>query len=200
MRPEPLDRLAHLLASRPRRELRPSRRTAAVLVPLVSTPAGLEVLFTLRTDTVPTHKGQVAFPGGGTDEGDTDLIMTALRETEEELGIPPGAVDVLGLSDDTFSISGQRVTPVVGYLPALPELRPSPHEIADVFTVPLATLQHPGGFYEEELQDHLSNPRRVPFFEGGRHTIWGLTAWILKELLTVLDGVDRGGDYLRGRD
>jgi 8-oxo-dGTP pyrophosphatase MutT (NUDIX family) len=196
-RPEILTRLMQQLATRKRREFTVARRSAAVLVPLVRGATGLDVLFTLRTDDVPTHKGQVAFPGGGAEEEDASFMDTALRETEEELGIPRGSVEVLGLGDDTLSISGQRVTPVVGWVPMLPALRPSTREIADVFYVPLDQLMRPGEFYEEDIDGPTGVSRRVPFFNGGKHTIWGLTAWILKEVLTVLDGVDRGPPYHR---
>lgn len=124
-RPVTVAELALTLSQRPRRTLAGKGKSAAVLVPLVGPEDALQVLLTLRTDTVPTHKGQVAFPGGGVEEEDTDVMATALRELREELGIPSSAVDVLGLSDDTFSINGQRVTPVVGWLETLPDLTPS---------------------------------------------------------------------------
>ena len=195
-RPVTVAQLALTLSQRPRRTLAGTGKSAAVLVPLVGPEDALQVLLTLRTDTVPTHKGQVAFPGGGVEEEDTDVMATALRELREELGILPGAVDVLGLSDDTFSINGQRVTPVVGWLETLPDLTPSQREIADVFTVPLRELMAPQSFYDQELETPSGRIRRVPFFHGGKHTIWGLTAWILKELFTVLDGMNRGENYL----
>jgi 8-oxo-dGTP pyrophosphatase MutT (NUDIX family) len=187
-RPESVVLLAHRLAVHPRRILKPSihARDAAVLVPLVGTPDGLSVLFTLRTQNVPTHKGQVAFPGGGRESWDADATATALRETEEEIGLPPPLVDVLGLSHDAFSLSGQRVTPVVGFVRTLPALQLSPREIAEVFSVPLSTLQAPQSVYEQEMQGPSGIKRMVPFFRGGPHPIWGLTAWILRELLALM--------------
>lgn len=191
-RPERLQLLATQLAGRKRRSLMSieGRREAAVLVPIVSTADGtLEVLLTLRSENLSTHKGQVAFPGGGIDPEDADCVEAALREAEEEIGLARAHVDVLGLGDDVFSITGQKVTPVVGHIARLPELKPNPGEIADIFTVPLLQLMDPASFYEHDVQGPSGNvARKVPFFSGGKHQIWGLTAWILRELFTVMTG------------
>lgn len=195
-RPMTVAQLAAALSQRPRRVLAPARKNAAVLVPLVGPEDALQVLLTLRTDSVPTHKGQVAFPGGGVEDEDHDVTATALRELEEELGVAGQHVDILGLGDDAISITGQRVTPVVGWMEGLPSMTPSEREIADVFTVPLRELMAPQSFYDQEVEGPSGRIRRVPFFHGGKHTIWGLTAWILKELFTVLDGLNRGEHYL----
>ncbi|MEW5854293.1 MAG: CoA pyrophosphatase [Myxococcota bacterium] len=189
-RPLLLDNFSRVLGARSRRTLEPGRRDAAVLVPLLRKEDALHVLFTLRTEDVPTHKGQVAFPGGVREEDDADLIFTALREAHEEIGLHPSSVDVLGMGDDAISITGLRVTPVVGWVPALPSLVLSPREIAEVFTVPLEVLRRPGAVTEQTLKAGDGTKRRVPFFEGGPHPIWGLTAWILRELLNVMDEHD----------
>jgi 8-oxo-dGTP pyrophosphatase MutT (NUDIX family) len=188
-RPPEVDALAAALQVRARRNLTipPGAPQAAVLALLCNVQGQVHVLFTLRTQTVPTHKGQVAFPGGGREPEDPDLTATALREAEEEIGLPPSAVEVLGLSDDVFSIHGLRVTPVVGWVGVLPPLEPSPREIADVFTVPLEALRRPDAVTEQEWHHPDGTPRMVPFYAGGRHQIWGLTAWMLRDLLRVLD-------------
>jgi 8-oxo-dGTP pyrophosphatase MutT (NUDIX family) len=196
MRPALLQTLSTTLASRPRRVLQrmSSKRDAAVLVPFCNVGGELHVLFTLRPDNVPTHKSQVAFPGGGVQPEDADVAATALREADEEVGLPRTSVDVLGLGDDAFSITAQRVTPVAGYVHNVPAWRPDPREVADIFTVPLAELAAPDGVYDEELPGRDGRVRRVPFFRSGKHTIWGLTAWIMRDLLTIIDGVQRGGE------
>lgn len=188
-RPPLLEDLARRLGGRERRvfPLAAGARDAAVLLPLCLAEGALSVLFTLRTDSVPTHKGQVAFPGGGRESGDADLVATALRETEEELGVAASAVDVLGLGDDAFSITGMRVTPVVGWLGELPAVRPSPREIADVFTLSVEYLRRPDCVSEQEMSGPDGRLWRVPFFHGGRHPIWGLTAWMLREVLNVME-------------
>lgn len=195
MRPLELDALATALATRHRRVLDmggSKPRNAAVLVPLVNVDGDLHVLFTLRTDSVPTHKGQVAFPGGGVAPEDPDVVATALREAHEEIGLAPERVDVLGTGDDAFSMNALRVTPVAGYVHQPPVWVPDPREIADIFTVPLRQLQDPDAMYEESMTSRHGNSMRVPFFRHGKHTIWGLTAWMLRELLTVMDGIPRG--------
>lgn len=196
-RPPELEALAHLLSRRSRRVMNPSpgARDAAVLAPLCwdKDQRLLSVLFTLRTEDVPTHKGQVAFPGGAREAEDADLVATALRETWEELGIAPEHVDVLGLGDDAFSITGMRVTPVVGWVGSLPPLAPNAREIADVFTVPLYVLRDPASVGEQEWRGPDGRLRRIPFFNGGRHPIWGLTAWMLRDVLYVMDGLEPVG-------
>lgn len=170
-----------------RQEVPPGSSRAAVLLLLRGTPGGMAVLFTRRTQDVFTHKGQISFPGGSQEPGDRDLEATALRETEEELGIPASAVEVLGELDDTFtSVSNFLVRPFVGlYRGTWEALRPEPHEVAEVLSVPLARLHDPviGGV---ELGEVEGRRRDVPIYHYGEHIIWGATARILHQFLTLL--------------
>lgn len=160
-------------------------RPAAVLVPLTYREEW-HVLLTRRTETVANHKGQVALPGGAQDPEDVDLIATALREAEEELGIPPTAVEVLGTLDPQPVISGYLVTPVVGMIPADLPLRPAGAEIARVFTVPLTWLADPR-HVRVEYRQWAGMQYPVYFYEPYEgEVIWGLTARILRNLLSIL--------------
>lgn len=161
---------------------------ACVLVPLCNHHGQAGVLFTKRTDTVGTHKGQVSFPGGRMDPGDVDEVACALRELEEEVGVPASAVQVLGLFHDVVSITNLRVTPVVAWLGDLDDpraLATSPHEIDEAFVLTLAQLCDP---MKREVRD--LGPRKAPFFVAGPHPVWGLTAFILDELLRDGLGID----------
>ena len=103
---------------------------ASVLIPLISHPQGLTVLFTQRTTHLRSHSGQVSFPGGRAEPGDASAEFTALRETEEEIGLSPSAVEVLGRLPDYRTRTGYRVTPVVGLLTPPVAFRPDPNEVA----------------------------------------------------------------------
>jgi len=159
-------------------------RAAAVLIPIVAAPEP-ELIFTVRTDTVRSHKGQISFPGGSVDDSDESPREAALRETAEEIGLDAAAVELIGELDSfpTF-VSGYVVTPFVGWLDAQPRLEPNPAEVAAILQVPLASLGN--------------DIRRDPgFSHGGRtypteawvwndHVIWGVTARIVRQLLDVL--------------
>jgi 8-oxo-dGTP pyrophosphatase MutT (NUDIX family) len=160
-------------------------RRAGVLVPLILRGRGADLLFTRRTDHVETHKGQISFPGGMTDEGDTDIVHTALREAEEELGIAAKYVEIKGILDDIAVPSGFIITPVVGTLRALPLLTPNPQEVAEAFTVPLAFFCNPANG-RSELRDYRGGKREVWFYQHGEHIIWGATAMIVRLLLLNL--------------
>jgi 8-oxo-dGTP pyrophosphatase MutT (NUDIX family) len=176
-----------------RRLSRSSRRTvpesglrkAAVLVPLITASTGPDLLLTLRTHTVETHKGQVAFPGGMADEGDGDATETALREAEEELGLRRHCVVVAGLLDELETPTGFHVTPVVGLVEELPVLEPNPHEVAEVFRVPLAFFADPAsGMAELRVIRGRQFTTWIYTYEG--RTIWGVSAAIIRSLLSRL--------------
>jgi len=158
--------------------------SAAVLVPLLQREE-LELLLTVRTEEVEHHKGQVAFPGGATEPGDLNIEATALRETREELALPPSSVEVLGRLDDMWTPSGFIVTPVVGFVRESPVLQPQPAEVSEYFTVPLA-------FFLNEDNGYTKRYRRGPhevdvwFYEYSDHTVWGLTAFIIRNLRQLL--------------
>lgn len=160
-------------------------RRAAVLVPVLPAGAGSGLLLTKRTDEVETHKGQIAFPGGVTDPGDGDIVHTALRECEEELGIDPAGVDVLGILDDLATPTGFVITPVVGLLPALPALTINPAEVAEAFVVPVDFFRDPAhGRVEKRM--FRGEQREVWFYGSGDRLIWGATAMIIRTLLARL--------------
>jgi 8-oxo-dGTP pyrophosphatase MutT (NUDIX family) len=161
-----------------------------VLVPLILGAGGADLLFTRRTDHVETHKGQISFPGGMVEEGDKDIVHTALREAEEELGIGAKLIDIRGILDDLAVPSGFIITPVVGILDALPVLTPNPQEVAEAFTVPLAFFCNPANG-RSELRDYRGERREVWSYEHGEHIIWGATAMIVRSLLLNL-GVLKG--------
>lgn len=157
---------------------------AAVLVPITRSDAP-EVVLTLRASGLSTHGGEVAFPGGRRDPEDPDLIRTALREAEEEIGLPPGLVEVVGPLSTLVSRHGIQVTPYVGLVPDFVEYQPNDGEIAAVFSVPLA-------FFCEDVRetthriDYQGHSWYVPSYRYDDYKIWGLTAIMLVELVNLV--------------
>jgi 8-oxo-dGTP pyrophosphatase MutT (NUDIX family) len=184
-----LQTLRQRLASRPPRDLPPhGHRRAAVLVPIFEAPAGPHLLLTKRTETVEHHKGQISFPGGGEEPGDDSLLTTALRETHEEIGLPPESVTIWGRLDEVETVvSGFAVTPFVGAIPAATGLRPNPNEIAEIVTVPLAVFLDPGRLRVERLMRD-GRPREVLYYDYPPHMIWGVTARIIHGMVGLLKG------------
>ncbi|MDQ7029913.1 MAG: CoA pyrophosphatase [Ardenticatenia bacterium] len=183
--PVDLDRIRDALAlpHRPIHRLPPGWRRAAVLLPIHPGTDGWHLLLTRRTDAVPTHKGQISFPGGRVEPTDPDLAATALRETHEELGIPPDHVQLMGRLDDVQTrVSQYVVSPFVGLLPAAPLLRPNPAEIAAVFSVPLLDLLDPA-IHHVEWWEYAGRPVPLHFYTWRGITIWGLTGAILADFL-----------------
>lgn len=158
------------------------RRPAAVLLGLREAREPSLVL-TVRTSHLPSHAGQVAFPGGGRDPQDADAVATALRESEEEIGLDRALVTPLGYLDNFETISGYRITPVVARIAPQAVLRASPAEVAEVFEVPLAFFLEPGNLRRYEMEYRGQRRDMVEFVHGG-HRIWGATAAILLNLLT----------------
>jgi 8-oxo-dGTP pyrophosphatase MutT (NUDIX family) len=153
-------------------------RPAAVLVPIVNRPEGLQLLLTQRSADLPDHPGQISFPGGRVEPQDRSLAEAALRESLEEIGLGSDRVAVLGQLPEYETVTGYRVTPVVGWVEPPFSLAPDPVEVADVFEVPLAFVLDP-----ENRQRHYrmqGSARRyywaIPF---GERYIWGATAAML---------------------
>lgn len=169
------------LARPPDRVMRP----AAVLVPLVDRPDGLTVLLTRRTEHLAHHAGQVSFPGGRLEDDDDGPVACALREAEEEIGLPPACVDVLGFLDDYVTVTDFRIVPVVGLVSPPFTLRPDPFEVAEAFEVPLAFLLDPANHERRErsVDGRARSYYAMPY---GRHFIWGATAGMLINLHRVL--------------
>jgi 8-oxo-dGTP pyrophosphatase MutT (NUDIX family) len=158
---------------------------AAVLVPIVTHPEALTVLFTLRTSHLKAHSGQVSFPGGRAEPGDVTPEFTALREAQEEIGLPQDRVEVIARLPDYFTRTGYRVTPVVGLLTPPLELHPDPNEVADIFEVPLAFLLDPQNHLRKtrEFQGRTVGYYEMPY---GERYIWGATAGMLVNLYRYL--------------
>lgn len=159
---------------------------AAVLVPLVHRDEGMTVLLTQRTAHLAHHPGQVSFPGGRLEDCDgNDAVTCALRETEEEIGLPPAHVTVLGRLDDYVTATGFHVTPVVGLVRPPFDLLPDPFEVAEVFEVPLPFLLDGGNHV---LHRREIDGRSRPFWQmvWQERVIWGATAGILVNLSDVL--------------
>jgi 8-oxo-dGTP pyrophosphatase MutT (NUDIX family) len=158
------------------------RRPAAVLLGLRE---GVQprLVLTVRNDSLQSHAGQVAFPGGRSDPDDADAVATALRESEEEIGLARHWVTPLGFLDRFETISGYTVTPVVARVAASALLRPAPAEVAEVFEVPLEFFLEPANLRRYTMEFRGHRRPMVEFVHGG-HRIWGATAAMLLNLLT----------------
>lgn len=161
--------------------------SAAVLVPLIDRSRELTVLLTQRTDHLHDHAGQVSFPGGRIDPGDADAIDAALRETEEEVGIPRDRVDIAGRLDDYVTGTGFCVTPVVGFVNTPFAVKPDPFEVADVFEVPLSLVLDRNNF-ERHSRVWKGRERQFYVLPFEDRNIWGATAGMLVNLCEVLSG------------
>lgn len=180
------EKIRTILAGRTRLVLdEPGLICAAVLIPLLSREGEWHVAVTQRTETVEHHKGQISFPGGACEAGDLDLVATALRETWEEIGVPPEAVEILGALDDFRTITDFVVTPYVGVIPHPFAYRPNSGEVAAVVEVPLSFLLDPANLRVEQ-REHWGQVFDVLFWDYGPYTIWGATARMLKDLLDLL--------------
>jgi 8-oxo-dGTP pyrophosphatase MutT (NUDIX family) len=159
-------------------------REAAVLVPLTVHNAVPVAIFTRRADTLRRHAGQISFPGGVRDPGDATPLHVALREVQEEVGVRPEDVQVLGMLDEIPTITEFRVVPFVGRLTPETLLSADPGEIAEVIEVPLQALFEPA---RQRVEKRLVRgaERDIYFFEYEGHTFWGATARIVRNLLDV---------------
>ena len=163
------------------------RTPAAVLVPLVERDGGFTVLLTQRTEHLSDHAGQVSFPGGRIEASDADAVAAALRETEEEIGLPQALIEPIGRLDDYETGTGFLVTPIVGFIRTPFTLKPDPYEVADVFEVPLAFIldannhERRSGFWRGRQRSYYAMPY-------GERFIWGATAGMLINLYEVLSG------------
>jgi len=162
-------------------------RRAAVLVPLVMRPEGVTVLLTRRTEHLSSHAGQISFPGGGAEELDSSPIETALRETEEEIGLHRRHVEIIGVLPDHTTISAYRVTPVVALVEPPFDLNADPNEVAEVFEVPLAFLMD-GLKHQRRTLDLPQTAGRRSFYAMPyeQYFIWGATAAMLRNLFHFL--------------
>ena len=174
---------AHPVAARPEWEVTP----AAVLLPLYLDRGAWRLLYTRRTDSVDVHRGQVSFPGGRIDAGDHGPEETALREAEEEVGLVPEQVQVLGALTPLLTVTQFEVTPVVGLVPWPFELRLNTREVACAFGVPLSWLADPAHLHREQRMPPIPG-REITVYSFDPYlgeTIWGATARMTLDLLAV---------------
>ncbi len=187
-REESLERLRQVLRDRPAVEIEaPQFRRASVLLPLIrnSEPhGGWSILFSRRSSNLAAHSGQIAFPGGGAERGES-LAMAAVRETEEEVGIPPTAVELIGRLDDVVTNTGFLVAPFVGLVAQPVEYVLQASEVDEVFEVPVDALLQPG---QPEVRYVGFSNGRYPayFYQYDRFEIWGLTGRMLKAFLDLV--------------
>lgn len=160
-------------------------RSAAVLVPLIDHTDGMTVLLTQRTAHLPKHAGQISFPGGTILAGEPHPEVTALRETEEEIGIPATAIELIGRLSVRDTSTGFRVVPVVGFLRPPLRIVADPSEVASVFEVPLDFVRDVRN-HGTEVRVVRGEEREFRAMPYGDHYIWGLTARILFELSQAL--------------
>jgi 8-oxo-dGTP pyrophosphatase MutT (NUDIX family) len=162
---------------------------AAVLVPIINRPTGLSLLLTQRNADLPDHPGQISFPGGRAEPQDATLADTALREAVEEIGLSPDRVVILGELASYETVTGYKVTPVVGWLEPPFELKPDPIEVADIFEVPLSFLLDR---INHQRHFRLIGDNRVDFWAipYGERYIWGATAAMLLILDHTLCDID----------
>lgn len=159
--------------------------SAAVLIPLLLRPDGITVLLTRRTEHVKDHAGQISFPGGRAETADNGPRDTALRETAEEVGIPPEDVTVIGYLDAYPVVTGYAVVPVVGTLDGNPELVLDPIEVAQAFEVPLAFLLDEGNLGRTTREYKGVEFETFEYHYAG-HRIWGATAHIIRNFIDLI--------------
>jgi len=159
-------------------------RCAAVLIPLIQERGAWHILYTRRTERVESHKGQVSFPGGACDQGETSPEDTALREVEEEIGVGREAIRILGRLASMVTITSYRVTPVVGVLDWPAVFRLSEHEVERIFTVPLAWLSDPRNRWE--LPFPGSQRGVVVYHPYDGEIVWGATARMTVDFVNTI--------------
>lgn len=160
------------------------QRLSAVLMPFYFKNGEAYLLFTRRSQKVRHHKGQVSFPGGAYDEEDGDLRTTALRETWEEIGVEPEAVEVIAEMDEMVTPSNFHITPFVGQIPYPYSFRINRDEIDEMIEIPFAHLLNPAHHRAEYMQHPRTQKQvLVHFFDYGEHIVWGVTGHLLYRML-----------------
>jgi 8-oxo-dGTP pyrophosphatase MutT (NUDIX family) len=165
---------------------------AAVLVPLRHHDDGWHVILNVRSNEVGQHKGEIAFPGGRLEPTDDDMVACALREIWEEMGVRPEDVDVLGPLAAQQTKTDFLVWPTVGVIPYPYEFKPEPREVAEVIEIPLDTLLDGTAVRHEARMTPEGDLLRLTSYGYGRHLVFGATAWILGELIEVIDEIGWG--------
>jgi mutator protein MutT len=180
-----MQQLRELLARRPAVEIdAPEHRRACVLIPLIRNGDGWSVLLTVRSANLAAHSGQIAFPGGAVEAGES-LADAVVREAHEEVGIPPERVELIGRLDDVITNSGFLVAPFVGVIHEPIEYVMQESEVVETFEVPVEALLAPGN---PEVRYITFRMRRYPayYYRYGTYEIWGLTGRMLKAFLDLV--------------
>jgi 8-oxo-dGTP pyrophosphatase MutT (NUDIX family) len=160
-------------------------KTAAVLVPFLDLPEP-ELVLTRRADHLPQHAGQVCFPGGAAEDNDRSAVQTALREAQEEIGLPPESARPIGFLDRMDTISDYRVLPVVALVTPPVIWTPDEREVAEVFTVPASVVLDRARF-EGRRVERDGQTYTIWSLQWQDHLIWGATAWMLMNLITRME-------------
>jgi 8-oxo-dGTP pyrophosphatase MutT (NUDIX family) len=160
-------------------------RPAGVLAPIIETPKGLSLLLTKRSAALKHHPGQIAFPGGKQDEGDIDVVAAALREAEEEIGLPRTHVEILGTLPPHETVTSFNVTPVIGFVAKPFTVCPEPGEVDEVFAVPLHHVLDPDNYLiqSRRWRGQMRHYFVVPY---GPYYIWGATARMLRAWTEII--------------
>lgn len=170
-----------------RRRVPKNFRDAGVLAPLWPQDGRLHMLFMRRPLSMPSHKGEVSFPGGGKLPSDPDLLATALREAKEEVGLESSNVEILGRMDEVWSVGKYIVRPWVGWSDTKPLWEPSPREAEELVEVPVEELMAPGVHVVKKVE--LSGARvSIHYYDVRGHIIWGLTGGLVHRMLSMMRG------------
>lgn len=163
-------------------------RKASVLIPVTRPRSGRasEIVLTVRSENLSSHPGQVSLPGGSQEASDSDAVATALRESEEEIGLAQSSVEVIGRLGDMALPSGFQITPIVGLIEPGLEFIPCPIEVAEIFHVPLSLLMNPSS-YKSTSMSYDNQARKILELQFERFRIWGATAAILYHLAQMIE-------------
>ncbi len=161
-------------------------KNAAVLMPIIEKEDGLHILYTRRTETLSEHKGQVSFPGGAWEPGDMDLIATALRETWEEIGVPPERIAVLGCLPSRLLVTGYMVTPIIANIKSPYSFRLMKEEVASIFSIPILWLADVANHTLRDFEYNNAIHKVIYFERFSDEVLWGATARMTIELLELL--------------
>ena len=186
--PQPIPHPDHTVNHLAANEQRPLRK-ASVLIPITRAAPGSssQVILTVRSENLSSHAGQISLPGGTKEDHDIDVFATALRESEEEIGLLPEHVEIIGKLGDMALPSGYEVTPVVGIITAGLELTPCPIEVADIFHAPLDLVLDPDAYIHSSMMFN-NKPRKIMELHFEDYRIWGATAAILYHLAKETSG------------
>jgi 8-oxo-dGTP pyrophosphatase MutT (NUDIX family) len=183
------DKILELLSRRKRITVKDNGSiSAAVLIPIFFKHGEEYLLFTRRTETVETHRGQISFPGGVRDKSDKTLEETAIRESFEEIGLIREDIDTLGALDDFITGTGYCIYPLVGIIPYPYDFKVSEKEVAEILEVPVSTLLDRRNYIEDRNYIYKGKPYDYCAFKYGKHNIWGTTGRIVRNFLTLFYG------------